>query len=87
MVTLQVSENTKIKLMKLAAKLQLKYGRKISIDEAIRYLFRLLRNEELLLSFYGCLKGEKIEEAQRLLKELRLEEEKRLEKLEEEIGI
>lgn len=87
MVTLQVSEDTKIKLMKLAAKLQLKYGRKISIDEAIRYLFRLLRNEELLLSFYGCLKEEKIEEAQRLLKELRLEEEKRLEKLEEEIGI
>jgi len=87
MVTLQVSEDTKIRLVKLAAKLKLKYGRKVSVDEAIRYLLRLLRNENLLLSFYGCLRSEDVEEAHKMLKESRIREEERLERLEEEISV
>jgi len=87
MVTLQVSEDTKIRLLKLAARLQLRYGRRVSIDETIRYLLRLLRNEDLLLSFYGCLKGENVEEARKLLKDLRREEEARLEGFEKEVGV
>ncbi|MHA1384627.1 MAG: antitoxin VapB family protein [Candidatus Helarchaeota archaeon] len=85
MGTVQVSEDTKILLLKLAAKLQQKWGRKASIDDAIRYLFRQRRNDNLLMSFYGCLKENDVRDAHKILKELREEERKRLETLESEV--
>lgn len=87
MVTIQVSEDVKIRLLKLAAQLQMKLGKRVSLDDAIRYLLKSIRDKDKLNSFYGCLSGEKVEEARRLLKELRDEEEKRLEKLEKEAGV
>ncbi len=87
MVTIQVSEDTKIRLLKLAAQLQMKLGKKVSLDDAIRYLLKSMRNEDKLNSFYGCLRSEKVEEARKLLQELRDEEEKRLERLEKKSGI
>jgi len=80
MVTIQVGEDTKIRLLKLAAKLQLELGRKVSIDEAIRFLLRKRKNKDKLMSFFGCLKGRDIREAYKQLQELRREEEERLEK-------
>ena len=87
MVTIQVSEDTKIRLLKLAAQLQMKLGKKVSLDDAIRYLLKSMRNKDKLNSFYGCLRSEKVEEAHKLLQELRDEEEKRLERLEKKTGI
>jgi len=79
MVTIQVSEDVKVELVRLAGKLQQLWGRKVSIDDVIRYLLRIRRNKELFMKFYGCLREEEVEEARDELRRLRLEEEKRLE--------
>ncbi|MCD6515304.1 MAG: hypothetical protein J7L07_10310 [Candidatus Odinarchaeota archaeon] len=80
MVTIQVSGDTKIRLLKLATELQLKLSRKVSIDEVIRFLLRKRRNKDKLIRFFSCLKGRDIGKAYKLLQELRHDEEKRLEK-------
>jgi hypothetical protein len=85
MGTVQVSRDTKILLLKLAAKLQNELGRKVSIDDAIRYLFRLKRDDELFMGFYGCLKENEVTSAHVMLQELRKEEEKRLKNLERKV--
>ena len=39
--TIKVSKSTKERLVRVAAKLQKRYGRRVSLDEAIRYLLKL----------------------------------------------
>lgn len=81
LVTIQVSNDVKIELVKLAGELQQMLGKKVSIDDAIRYLLKNRRNKELFMKFYGCLRGKDIKKAYDELRRLRLEEERRLERL------
>ena len=39
--TVKVSKSTKEKLVRVATKLQKRYGRRVNLDEAIRYLLKL----------------------------------------------
>ena len=39
--TIKVSKSTKERLVRVAAKLQKRYGCRVSLDEAIRYLLKL----------------------------------------------
>ena len=72
MPTIQINEDLKIRLLRFAAQLQMRLGRRVSIDEAIRYLLREKeRDVHLFLSFFGCLSGESKEEVYALLKNLR----------------
>ncbi len=84
MATIQISKETQKKLFEVAAKLQLKLRRRVSLDETIRYLLTLHeggRRKEKFASFYGCARGDEAEKARKLLYELRAEEDARLEKL------
>ncbi len=84
MSSIQVEEEVKKQLFSIAAELQLKRGKKTSISEAIRHLinFYLSQRRDIprMLSLFGCLGLEP--KARTLLKELRKEEDERLEGLE-----
>ena len=60
MATVQLSEETKRRLVELAAELQMRQKRRISLDEAVRHLLRELERStvrrELFDEFYGGLK-------------------------------
>lgn len=83
MSTIQVDDDVKRELFTVAADLQSKLGRKVSLSEAIVMLLEAYRTRERnvakMLSLYGCL-GQ-ASEARRLLAELRAEEERDLERL------
>ncbi|MEE8168077.1 MAG: hypothetical protein V3T58_04315 [Candidatus Hydrothermarchaeales archaeon] len=85
MATIQISAETQKRLFEVASGLQLKLKKRVSFDEALRYLLGHAKVEEKdrrrFASFYGCASGDKTEEARELLRELRAEEESRLEKL------
>lgn len=85
MTVVQISEETKKKLVEIAGKMQISVKRKVSIDEAVKFLVEQYEgkkpNAELFYSFFGCLKGYDIKKAYDELKVLRREEEKRLERL------
>lgn len=84
MATIQISKQTQKKLFEVAAKLQLRLKRRVSLDETIMYLLDQHeggRDEEKFASFYGCARGDEAEKARKVLHELRSEEEVRLEKL------
>lgn len=90
MTVVQISEETKQKLVEVAAKLQMSIKRKVSFDEAVKFLIEQYEgkkpNTELFYSFFGCLKGHDIKKAYDDLKELRKEEEKRLDRLARQFG-
>jgi len=70
--TIKVSRDTKERLVKVAARLQERYGRRVDLDEAIRYLLDLEgRRPELLDSLVGSMPGLSVEE---LYRERRLDE-------------
>jgi len=81
--TIQVDDDVKRELFTVAADLQSKLGRKVSLSEAIVMLLEAYRTRERnvakMLSLYGCL-GQ-ASEARGLLAELRAEEERDLERL------
>jgi len=83
MSTIQVEDEIKQQLFSIAAELQSKRGRKTSLNEAIKHLINIYLSENRdiprMLSLFGCLSPET--KARRLLKELRVKEEERLEKL------
>lgn len=85
MAVVQISEETKRKLVEVAAKLQMSIKRKVSLDEAVKFLIEQYEgkksNVELFYSFFGCLKGYDTTKAYEDLKELRREEEKKLDRL------
>jgi len=86
LTTIQVSDETKRRLVELAAKLQLELKRKVSLDETVRQLVAergmSTRRSDLFDDFYGCLRRERVEEAYRLLKEARKLDEQKLARLE-----
>ncbi|HDI73863.1 MAG TPA: VapB-type antitoxin [Candidatus Korarchaeota archaeon] len=55
--TIRVSKGTKERLIRLAARLQQERGRKVSLDEAIRFLLDGDRKPELLKSLFGSVPG------------------------------
>jgi len=83
MTTVQVDEDVKRELFTVAAELQSKLGRRVSLSEAIKFLLQLYRarnrDVDKILSLFGCL-GPSVD-ARRALKELRTMEEKSLERL------
>ena len=82
--TIQVSERTKRELLKFASELQARLGRRVSFDEAIMTLLEERRRVKLarerLRSMRGILKGKR-EVVESLIRELRAQEEERLERL------
>lgn len=82
MSTIQVEDDIKKELFVVAAELQSKLGRRVSLSEAIVALLDTYKAKERdltkLLSLFGCLGP--ASEARRLLRELRAEEERDLEK-------
>jgi pentatricopeptide repeat protein len=83
--TIQISAKTQKRLFEVASRLQLRLKRRVSFDEAIRYLLEHGKvegkNKHRFASFYGCARAGKAEEARKMLRELRTEEESRLEEL------
>ncbi|WP_231961082.1 MULTISPECIES: hypothetical protein [Sulfolobaceae] len=57
--TVKIKAGTKKKLIKLIGKLEMKYGRKFTIDDAINYLLEKRRGKrpELLDQVFGVAKG------------------------------
>ncbi len=83
MSTIQVDEETKIKLLEIAGRLQSELKRNITFNDAIKFLiseFEGRKDFKALLPLFGILKKSP-EEARGILAELRSEEETRLEKL------
>lgn len=83
MSTIQVEDEVKKQLFSIAAQLQSKRGKKTSLSEAIKHLINIYlsqkRDVPRMLSLFGCLSSEP--KARVFLKELRAEEEERLERL------
>jgi len=81
MSTIQVEEDVKRELFTVAAELQSKMRRRVSLSEAIKFLLETYRakkrDAEKLLSLFGCL-GPTLE-ARKILRELRAQEGKNLE--------
>lgn len=79
--TVQVEDGVKRELFAVAAELQSKLGRRVSLSEAVKVLLDAYRasrrDEKTMLSLFGCLQP--TPEARRLLRELRAEEESALE--------
>jgi len=77
---IQVEDDVKRELFAVAAELQSKLGRRVSLSEAIKFLLEAYRTRERdaakMLSLFGCL-GQ-ASEARRVLRELRAGEEKDL---------
>lgn len=72
--TIRISKLTKEMLTRVAARLQEKYGRRVDLDEAIRYLLGLEeRRPELLESVVGSVPSLSVEE---LYEERRKDEER-----------
>jgi predicted CopG family antitoxin len=73
MTTIQVEEEVKRELYAIAAELQAKLGRRVSLGETIKVLVEAYRNKKRdlagILSLYGCIGPS--EDARKLLKELR----------------
>jgi predicted CopG family antitoxin len=83
MTTVQVEDDVKRELFSVAAELQARLGRKVSLNEAIRILVESYRSKDRdvkeILSFFGSLS--RGQEARELLKEMRHEEDFRLERI------
>ncbi len=73
MSTVRVSKRTKELLFRYAAKLQLKLGRKVDLDEAIRHLLRSEAKLEVLDVLFGSVPKLSVQE---LLEERKLNEER-----------
>jgi predicted CopG family antitoxin len=55
--TVKIKAEIKRKLVRLIGKLEMKYGRKFSIDDAINYLLEKEKKPELLDKAFGIAKG------------------------------
>lgn len=84
MTTITISENTKKELLKVAADLQSKSGKKVDYEEAIRYLIAKSERNLVLFRSATAPKGVTTEELQQALREGRVEDKRREEFLERE---
>ncbi|MGB9727726.1 MAG: VapB-type antitoxin [Nitrososphaeria archaeon] len=76
MSTISVTEDVKEALLKIASELQIRWGRRVDLNEAIRYLIsRSVKRPELLEK--ACKPIEGFEEAYKELKEERRKDEER----------
>ncbi|AGE71868.1 hypothetical protein [Sulfolobus acidocaldarius] len=77
LVTIKVKARTKQKLIKLIGKLEMKYGRKYTVDDAINYLLKesKVKRPELLDQVFGVAKGVELYE---MLKAGRSDDEDRI---------
>ncbi|RLI58541.1 MAG: hypothetical protein DRO67_10630 [Candidatus Asgardarchaeum californiense] len=77
MSTIAVREETKKELLKFVSELQIKLGRRVDFDEAIRFLlmYRRKRNPRLLLE--ACVATKNVEDAIKELYEERKKDERR----------
>jgi len=83
MTTVQVEDDVKRELFSVAAELQARLGRKVSLNEAIKILVESYRSKDRdvkkLVSLFGSLSPG--QEAREFLKEMRREEDLRLERI------
>ncbi|MCD6485023.1 MAG: hypothetical protein J7L47_07945 [Candidatus Odinarchaeota archaeon] len=77
MSTIAIKEETKKELLKFVSELQMKLGRRVDYDEAIRFLLmhKRKRNPRLLLE--ACVPTESVEDALKELFEERKKDERR----------
>lgn len=79
MTTIQIDDETRVKLFKLMTELQKSFGRRLSFNEVVNYLISehesKLSARKHLLELFGTLE---IAQAKEELQKLRKEEEKRL---------
>lgn len=78
MTTISVTDNVKEKLLKLASELQIKLGRRVSLNEAIQYLISEKEKKTQMLN-EACKPTPKVEEALEQLYAERKFDEERLE--------
>jgi len=76
MPTISVSENVKRELLKFASELQMKLGRRIDFDEAIRFLLMYRRKKNPRLLIEACISGD-VEDALKELHEERKVDERK----------
>jgi len=83
--TIQVEDDVKKKLFSVAAELQSKLGKRVSLSEAIKVLLEAYRAEERdvpkMLSLFGCLGTTSRARARSFLRELRAGEDRSIEGL------
>ena len=88
MSTIQVEKRVKEDLFRIAAGLQQKFGRKVSLNEALSELIKSYRAEKrdkrLILSLFGSVKENK--KARRALRELRRSEDTQLKAIARKYG-
>lgn len=84
MTTITISENTKRELLRVAAELQSKSGKKVDYEEAIEYLIARSRRNLALFRKATAPKGVTTEELQGALREGREEDKRHEEFLERE---
>lgn len=72
MTTIAVSDETKRELLKFVSELQVKLGRRVDFDEAIRFLLAQRKGRNPALLEEACVK---IEDAESLIDELHRERE------------
>jgi hypothetical protein len=88
MTTIQVESRVKAALFTVAADLQRRLGRKVSLNEAIDELIRSFRGKnrdrEVILSLFGSIRHDK--KTKQVLRELRENEERRLDTIARKYG-
>ena len=81
--TITISERTRRELLRIAADLQSKLGKKIDYEDAIEYLILRTRRNEQLLRAATAATGVTSEELRRVLRQGRAEDRRREESLEQ----
>lgn len=76
--TIQINERTKRMLFKFLLELERKHKRNVSYDEAIKHLVAKSKKTKRLLNLRGCIT---LEKAEKDLRELKLLEQRRYERL------
>ncbi len=76
MPTISVSEDVKRELLKFASELQMKLGRRVDFDEAIRFLLMYKRKKNPRLLIEACTPGDVESALKELYEERKIDEEK-----------
>ncbi len=76
MPTISVSEDVKKELLRFASELQMKLGRRVDFDEAIRFLLMYRRKKNPRLLIEACGSGDVEDALKELYEERRIDERK-----------
>ena len=77
MSTIAIKEETKRELLKFVSELQIKLGRRVDFDEAIRFLLMYKRKKNPNLLLEACISREDVEKALKELYEERRKDERK----------